>query len=84
MRLLAVVIMLAWSSTLCANSFSFAGVFQESAVQLRYWNNASWDSFIKKHKANANQGYQLIDFEGQHVGKGKSGRFWGIWRKSSV
>ncbi|MEL6252060.1 MAG: hypothetical protein AAFR87_08625 [Bacteroidota bacterium] len=62
---------------------SFAGVFQESNAAQVYWNNASWDSFINKHKELREKGYQMIDFEGVHVGKGKSGRFWGIWSKTN-
>ena len=47
-----------------------------------YWNNASWDSFVNKHKELRAKGYQMIDFEGVHLRKGKSGRFWGIWTKT--
>ncbi len=74
---------------LCIFSFlfgqnSFSGVFRESSNQMNYWNNMSWDAFISKHKSLREEGYQLIDVEGRHVGQGKSGRFWGIWMKTNI
>lgn len=71
-------------SSLSFSQVSFSGVFREVSVPVTYWNNASWDSFIAKHKELRSKGYQLTDFEGKHVKKGKSGRFWGIWMKTKV
>jgi hypothetical protein len=63
---------------------SFSGVFRESSNQMNYWNNMSWDDFVSKHRSLREKGYQLIDVEGRHVGRGKSGRFWGIWMKTNI
>lgn len=71
-------------SSFSFSQVSFSGVFREVNVPVAYWNNASWDNFIAKHKELRAKGYQLADFEGRHVGKGKSGRFWGIWMKTKV
>jgi len=63
---------------------SFSGIFKEGSKKTYYWNNATWENFTDKHKELRAKGYQLVDIEGRHVAKGKPGRFWGIWRATSV
>lgn len=83
MRTILIFFCLCCINTLQAE-YAFSGIFMESDAKMNYWNNMNWNAFTSKHNSLRAKGYQLIDIEGQHVGIGKSGRFWGVWKKTNI
>jgi len=62
---------------------AYTGIYHKTNSGRKYLRNITWNKLIESQRSFKAKGFQLIDVEARHEGKGKSVRFWAIWQKKS-
>ena len=72
---------LCWNPKFAQAQYAYSGLYQKTNSGRMNLRNVTWDKFMDSHKRFKAKGYQLLDVEAQHKGKGKNVGYWAVWIK---